>query len=157
MKRLAAALVASVLLAPAAMAATAPEVVAPIHQFIDGFNTGDAKKAFAAFAPGSVSIIDEFAPHLWTGPNAPHAWAAAFEKFAKAAEITDGAVKYGEPTRAEVEGKVAYVILPTVYSYKDHGKPTAEDGQMTFVLRSGAQGWKISAWTWSGPPPHPVN
>lgn len=37
------------------------------RQFIDGFNKGDTKSAFAAC---DISIIDEFAPHLWTGPNA---------------------------------------------------------------------------------------
>ena len=55
-------LIASALLLPAAIAAPAGDVIAPIHQFIDGFNTGDTKSAYAAYATGSISIIDEFAP-----------------------------------------------------------------------------------------------
>ena len=70
--------------------------------------------------------------------------------------MSDGSVTYGEATRSEIEGDLAYVIVPTVYDYKDHGRATTEEGQMTFVLHGGAAGWKITAWTWSGVKPHPA-
>jgi hypothetical protein len=63
---------------------------------------------------------------------------------------------YSDPTRTEVEGNVAYVIVPTVYLYKEHGQPTAEEGQMTFVLARVDGAWKIKSWTWSGITPHPA-
>lgn len=65
-------------------------------------------------------------------------------------------MKYGEPTRTEIGGNVAYVIVPTVYNYKQDGRPTTEEGQMTFVLHAEDGGWKISSWTWSGVKPHPA-
>ena len=148
-------LVASVLLAAVTVAAP-QDVTAPIRQFIDGFNSGDVKSAFAAYASGDIVIVDEFAPHCWVGPNAVKEWAAAYDKHAQANSVSDGAVKYGAPTRTEVEGDVAYVIVPTTYAYKEHDKPLVEEGQMTFVLRSGADGWKISGWTWTGVKPHPA-
>ena len=150
------ALLAGVLLPPAVMAATPADVTVPIRQFIDGFNTGNVKSAYAAYATGNVTIVDEFAPHLWTGPHAPQAWAAAYSRHAQATGVTDGLVKYGTPTRAQVEGSLAYVIVPTVYLYKEHGKPVAEEGQMTFVLVAAAGGWKIRSWTWSRVKPHPA-
>ncbi|MGB7436324.1 MAG: hypothetical protein WBR26_07060 [Candidatus Acidiferrum sp.] len=153
MKKLIFALLMSAL-AFATMAATAGDVTAPIHQFIDGFNTGDVKSAYAAYATGNIVIVDEFAPHLWFGADAPQEWAAAYEKHAATTGVTDGNVKYGAPTRTEIEDDVAYVILPALYSYKQHGKPLAEEGQMTFVLHAGAAGWKISGWTWTGVKPH---
>jgi hypothetical protein len=134
--------------------AAGEDVTVPIHQFIDGFNNGDTKSAFAAYASGDIVIIDEFAPHRWVGPHAAQEWAADYDKHAQATGVTDGIVKYGAPTRTEIEGKVAYVIVPTVYSYKEHGKGVAEKGQMTFVLKDEAGGWKISGWTWSGEKPH---
>jgi hypothetical protein len=143
------------MLARVAVAATG-DVTAPIRQFIDGFNSGDTKSAFAAYASGDIVIVDEFAPHRWVDRNAAQEWAADYDKHAQATGVTDGIVKYGEPTRTEIEGKVAYVIVPTVYSYKEHGKPVAEEGQMTFVLKAEAGGWKISSWTWSGAKPHPA-
>ncbi|MFM5895574.1 MAG: hypothetical protein ACKOQM_14240 [Novosphingobium sp.] len=146
------ALVATPLLADAQTDA----LTKPIDQFIRGFNKGDTKSAFAAYAPGSVSITDEFAPHVWTGPKAPQAWAARYDVHAKATGVTDGIVTWSAPTRVEVEGSVAYVIVPTLYTYKEEGKATREEGQMTFVLTKIGKAWKIRAWTWSGVPPHPA-
>ena len=146
---------ASAAAGPAA-AAMDNSVLTPIHAFIDGFNKGDTTSAFAAYAPGDVAIIDEFAPHHWNGPKAPQTWAADYSKNAAATGVTDGAVKYGAPTRREVAGTRAYVIVPTLYTWKEHGKPMAEEGQMTFALTGKAMAWKIAAWTWSGVTPHPA-
>jgi ketosteroid isomerase-like protein len=147
-------LIVIALIVPAAMAATASDVTAPIHQFIDGFNKGDVQSAYAAYASGDIIIVDEFAPHLWIGPHAPQDWAADYDKHAQAIGISDGSVKYGPPTRTEVEADVAYVVIPTVYNYKEHGKAMTENGQMTFVLRMEKDAWKITAWTWTGVKPH---
>ena len=51
-------------------------------------------------------------------------------------------VKYEAPTRTEIEGDVAYVIMPTVYLYKENGRPMAEEGQVTCVLHIEATGGK---------------
>ncbi len=155
MKKVMLAVLASVLVVPALWAA-AGDVMVPIRQFIDSFNTGDTKSGYAAYAMGDIAIVDEFAPYHWTGPNAAHAWAAGYDKHAKATGVTDGTVKYAEPTRTEMEGALAYVVIPTTYLYKEHGQPMAENGQMTFVLHSQAGAWKISGWTWTGEKPHPA-
>jgi SnoaL-like domain len=154
--RMIAVLLASLIVVDTALAATTAELTAPIHQFIDGFNTGDVKSAYASYAAGDITIIDEFAPHRWTGPKAPQEWAAEYDKHARATGVSEGVVKYSAPTRTEVEGNVAYVIVPTVYLYKEHGQSTAEEGQMTFVLARVDGAWKIKSWTWSGVPPHPA-
>ena len=52
-------------------------------------------------------------------------------------------------------GLISY-RFPTVFAFKEHGRPTVEDGQMTFVLHRGPAGWKIRAWTWTGSKPHPA-
>ena len=147
-------LLASVLLVHAAMRAATGDVTVPIRQFIDGFNTGNVKSAYAAYAKGDILIVDEFAPHRWFGPHAAQDWAADYDKHAKATGVSEGSVKYGAPTRTEIERDEAYVIIPTVYNNKQSGKPTTEEGQMTFVLQAEAGGWKISSWTWSGVKPH---
>lgn len=156
MKKTFLALLTIVLIVPAAMAATNADVTATIKQFIDAFNAGDEKSVSAAYASGDIVIVDEFAPHIWTGSHAPQDWAADYDKHAKATGVSDGIVKYGAPTRAEVEGGAAYVVIPTVYNYNEHGKPIAEEGQMTFVLRSEKSVWKIVSWTWTGVKPHPA-
>jgi hypothetical protein len=155
MKTAIAGLLASVILAHAAHAATADDVVRPIHEFIDGFNRGDTASGFAAYASGPISIVDEFAPHVWMGPDAAHEWAADYGKHAAATGVTDGTVKEGAPTLLSVTGEVAYVVIPAVYTYKEKGTPMSEEAQMTFVLKGGPD-WKIAAWTWNGTKPHPA-
>ncbi len=156
MKQAVIVLLALALCSSAAGPAGQDDVSAPVRQFIDGFNTGNVESAFAAYATGAITIVDEFAPHIWTGPDAARQWAAAYDKHAQATGVTDGRVTYGQPSRTEVDQDVAYVILPTVYFYKEHGKPLQEEGQMTVVLNRQAAGWRIRSWTWSGVKPHPA-
>jgi hypothetical protein len=150
------ALLTSVLLVSVSVAATPADVIKPIRQFIDGFNSGDLKSAYASYAAGDITIVDEFAPHRWNGPHAAQQWAADYDKHALATGVTDGKVTYGEPTRMEIEGDLAYVILPTVYLYKEHGQSMQEEGQVTAVLHLEAGAWKMRGWTWSGVKPHPA-
>jgi len=147
------ALLAGVLCSPAVHAAAPADVTAPIRQFIDGFNNGDTKAALGALATGDITIVDEFAPHLWTGPNAAQQWVADYDSHAKATGVSDGNVQWSAPTRSEIEGDLAYVIVPTIYLYKEHGKAMAEEGHLIFVLHA-ETGWKIRSWTWTGVTPH---
>jgi hypothetical protein len=143
--------------APATKHAAKPvDVPKHIKQFIDGFNKGDTKSAFAAYATGDITIIDEFAPHLWVGPHAPQDWAAEYGKHATATGVTDGNVTYGSVFVSNIEGDVAYVVLPTIYNYKEKGKAITEPGKMAFVLHLESGEWLIRAWCWTGTKPHPV-
>jgi hypothetical protein len=151
-----AALIATLTGAFPALAAPASEPAQPLRTFLDSFNKGDAKAADATYAKGSIAIVDEFAPHAWSGPNAPHAWAAEYDRHAKATGVTDGRVTYGAPTRVEMAGDLAYVVMPTLYLYKERGRPTAEEGSITGVIHREGGAWKIRAWTWSGVKPHPA-
>jgi hypothetical protein len=156
MKHALVAFIALIFCAPAVIPATGDDPAAPIRQFIDGFNSGNVESAFAAYATGPITIVDEFAPHLWTGPNAAHEWADAYDKHAQATGVTDGKVTYGKPTRIEEVADAAYVVLPTVYLYKERGKPLKEEGQITVVLNRESGAWKIRGWTWTGVKPHPA-
>jgi len=144
------------LLTASAAAAADTALSAPIHQFIDAFNKGDAKTAAAAhFA--SVSIIDEVPPHVWTGPKAFATWAADLEKNDKAAGISEEKVTLGAVTREVVSGQTAYVVIAATYTFKQKGVAMREPAQMTFSLAKEAAGWKIAGWTWTGPDPVPAN
>lgn len=153
MKTVMLALLALTLYVPSVMKAADSDVTTPIKQFVDGFNSGDTKSAFAAYATGEITIIDEFAPHFWYGSSAAQDWAAEYDKHAKATGVSDGNVKYGAPLVSNVEGDVAYVTIPTVYNYKEKDKAMTEPATMSFVLIKQSGAWKIRAWTWSGTVP----
>jgi ketosteroid isomerase-like protein len=139
----------------AAAAAGNAALEAPIHQFIDDFNKGDAAGAAAAHLP-SVSIIDEVPPHLWVGPKAFATWAADLAKDDMAHGISEEAVALGAVKREVVSGKTAYVVIAATYTFKQNGAAMHELAQMTFAMRKTADGWKIAGWTWTGPNPTPV-
>ena len=50
----------------------------------------------------------------------------------------------------------AYLIYPSVYTYKLKGVSMRETGRVAIVLRNEASAWKIAAWTWTGTVPKPV-
>lgn len=132
-----------------ALAAQTPDVMFPVHQFVDGFNKGDTKSALAACAE-QTSIIDEFPPHEWHGPGACAKWAAGFDLDAKKNGITETVVTLGKPLHLDVTGDYAYVVVPSDYAFKQKGKPMKESGSLfTFALHRGATGWRIVGWSWS--------
>lgn len=127
---------------------TAHQVMATVHQFLDGFNRNDLKNAVTACAPQS-SVIDDFPPHAWQG-NGCAQWAESYAAFAKAQGATGGVVTIAPPTRLSVDGNTAYVVAPATFSYKLHGKPVTEPGAtFTLALKRIGGNWKITAWAWA--------
>src|SRR4029077_15851131 len=143
------AFVMAVFVAAPVIASEQTDVLAPIHQFVDAFNKGDAKTALAACA-AETSIIDEFPPHEWHGAGACRQWADDYVANAKKDGISDGIVMLGEPKHVDVNGDRAYVVIPTDYTYKQNGKPMKETkSAFAFALHKGAEGWRITAWSWA--------
>jgi SnoaL-like domain len=125
------------------------DVMAPVHQFVDGFNQGNANSALAACADPTY-IIDEFPPYEWHGAGACSTWANDYLADAKKNGITDGVVTLGKPRHVDITGDHAYVVVPANYSFKQNGKSVKETGStFTLALEKGAAGWRITAWTWS--------
>ena len=125
-------------------------IAAPIHQFIDSFDKGDAKAAAAANW-ADLAITDEVPPFAWRGPGTFAGWSGDLASYDAKHGLTGEKVVLGEITRTEIDGDLAYVVVPAVYTFKEHGAPMREAAQMTFALRKGPGGWRISAWTWTGP------
>ncbi len=149
MRKILIALAVVVLATSAASASEKTDVMAPVNQFVDGFNKGDMASALAACAD-QTSIVDDFAPHQWQGTGACAAWAKDFDAEVKKDGMSNGVVTLGKPRHVDITGDVAYVVVPASYTYKEHGKMVNESGStFTVVLRKGGAGWRIIAWTWS--------
>ena len=147
-KILFAAIIAALPAGPA-FASDQSDVMATLHQFIDGFNKGDVKSALATCAE-QASIIDEFAPYEWHGAGACDKWAADFDADAKKNGITDTIVGLGKPKHVDVSGDRAYVVAPVTYAFKLKGKAMKEPhSTMTLALQRTSAGWRITAWAWA--------
>lgn len=138
----------------AAGAQSTPE--AAVRSFMDGFNSGDMAKSAAINSPSGTSIIDEFAPYTWNGPKAFDEWSAAFDVNSKALGVTEPKVTLGRPIVKNITAEHAYLIYPSLYSYKLKDVPMHESGRVAIVLRKEDAAWKIAAWTWTGTVPKPV-
>ncbi len=134
-------------------APTTAELMAAPHQFVDNVELGKFDQAAAALT-ADVTIIDEFAPHAWSGPDAFKHWGADYDATSKAAHMTNFHVKLGDPLVAEAEGDSAYVVAAASETYKQDGKAMAETARMAFALRHEGGVWKIAAFAWAGREPH---
>lgn len=128
--------------------APADEATKFITTVIDKFNGGDVKGWISAQEDNSL-IVDEFAPHMWSGPGSPQRWLDAYARDSKVNGVSGGRVDYGKPLQATSDGKMAYVVLPTTYRFVQKGMKMAEPGSMTFVTKRDGQAWKIASWTYS--------
>jgi ketosteroid isomerase-like protein len=140
-----------------ARAAAPDDVSATIGQFLVAFNKGDVKAAAATHDVANLTITDEVAPYVWKGPKAFDGWLHDLMANDAKAGVTGESVAASAPSRIEIDGDNAYAVVPVVYSFKDHGAPMHEPAQMTLALHKGAAGWKITAWTWTGPKPTPAS
>lgn len=122
--------------------------LAAVHQYIDGFNKGDAQLMAATFAvPGS--ILDGMAPHVWQGPTATQDWYRDV--------LTEGEhgasgylVTLGEALHNKITAESAYIVVPATMTFKVHGKQITQTGAvLTVALRKLADGWRIAAWAWA--------
>lgn len=137
-----------VFVAPAFAGAETKPVLAPIHRFIDSMNKGDANAAAATFAP-DANIIDEFAPYHWQGDDAFAKWGADFAAMSKAGGVSDMHLTLGRPRHVNVSGDHAYVVVPTLITFKQRGKAVREHGTFTFALSGAAGVWRLAAWAWT--------
>jgi hypothetical protein len=148
MRRIWIVLAVAILAVGVAAASDNAEVMATVHQFVDGFNKGDVKSALATCAE-QTSIIDEFPPHEWHGAGACATWAQDYEADAKKNGITDPIVTLGKSRVVDVTADRAYLVFTTDYTYKQNGKPMKETGStFIFALQKGDSGWRITGWAW---------
>ena len=138
--------------AGAASAEDTSAVMAPVDGFLQAFNTHAPLSPY--FGP-SQSVVDEFAPHHWTGPRAVRTWSAGWAAVCKAQGVTGEVGVRGAPTRIEQDARHAYVIVPIVFTYKVNGADGREDGVMSLALDHTTSGWKIAAFAWAGGKPTP--
>ena len=134
--------------ASAQLAGPAEDATRFVTSIIDKFNGGDVNAWLAAQADNTL-IVDEFAPHSWSGAGSPKRWLDAYGKDSEANGIANARVDYGKPLEAVSDGKSAYVVLPTTYRFTQKGLKMAEPSSMTFVMNRDGGSWKITSWTYS--------
>ena len=144
--------VAAILAAlPAAAAQSSgpdPAVMATVDAALGAGQSGDMRKFAEQFAP-DCTFIDEFAPFLWTGPNAIGGYLASGGRMYQETQHAAGRMTAGPPAYVYVSGDRAFVVEPVSGTATVRGKPYAEKGAFAFTLARTEGRWKITSQTWT--------
>jgi ketosteroid isomerase-like protein len=123
------------------------DVLAVVHQWVDGYNKGDTKAALATCADEAV-IFDDIPPYEWHGSGACSAWNDSFNAWAKQSNLTydHSEIKAGH---IEITGDAAYVPTLMIFAMKNKdGVVEADKGTWSLVLKKSGGAWRITGWSW---------
>jgi ketosteroid isomerase-like protein len=124
------------------------DVMAVIHQMVDGFNKGDMKSAAAACADQAV-VVDDTPPHVWQGAGACAAWQVAYEAWTKSNDVAGVSEEISKVRHIDINGNVAYVVQSARLRWAEKGKPMSEAAIETITLKKTGSGWRITGWAWA--------
>ena len=144
------ALAALVAAAPSASAAAPPPIgplVALPAKMMAALIADDEATLRATCAPSST-VIDEFAPYSWSGPDACVTWAAAFKVFAAKMKMSGFKGSVAPKPFIDVSGNRAYVVAKVTFGAMMAGKPMSEQGTWTVVAMKSDGAWKITSLAW---------
>ena len=148
MTRIIIACAAAFLCAGTAAASEKTDVMAVVHQMVDGFNKGDLKSSVAACADQAV-VVDDTPPHVWQGAGACAAWMDAYQAWAKSEDITGISEAIVKVRHIDISGDFAYVVQSAGLTWIEKGKPMSEKAVETVTLKKTSAGWRITGWAWA--------
>ena len=118
----------------------------PVEKIARFIATGDVA-CLSAFATRDVVILENFAPHLFSGPDAVARWASDMREHAKT--LTDLRHSFGPAQDFTRGGEHVFFSLPTHWQGKTQGRPFHEDGGWSFLLVKEAGGWRVKSYGWA--------
>jgi len=99
------------------------------------------------FSDTGVTIIENFSPYLFDGPDAVARWKEGMRAHAKGLENLRPT--FGDPQDFSVEGPKAFFTLPTVWRGIVHGTPFYEEGGWAFLLLREEERWRLRSYGWA--------
>ena len=96
----------------------------------------------------NATVVDEFPPYSWRGPDACVRWATAFKAFIAQAKLTSFQTTIAPNPFVDVSGNHAYLVAQVTFTAMMAGKRVPDVGTWTFVLVKSGTGWKITSLAW---------
>lgn len=129
-------------------------VVVAVLKMVEAVNRGDFPTAVAAFT-GAPVIIEDIAPYVWRGADAPTQWLSAMGANAERLDVQSVLMTLEQPMRIEVDAGAAYALFPGHLSLVAKGSNLLSRGMLTLILLRPENQWLIDSLVWSGPEPAP--
>jgi hypothetical protein len=118
----------------------------PVEKIARFIATGDAA-CLSAFAERDVVILENFAPHLFVGPDAVARWAEGMRDHAKT--LASLKHSFGSAQDFIHEGEHVFFSLPTHWQGTTKGRPFHEDGGWSFLLVKNQNAWRVKSYGWA--------
>ena len=134
-----------VLVCAPVLASDKADVKAAIRHLIADSNSGN-DEAFKADVAEPALFIDEYAPFHWRG--AKDGWLNAFNAYNKDNAVTAAKTTVLSFRHVNVGNGRAYVVLKSLYTYRQHGKPMKEPGEEVFTLTKASGKWLVNGYAW---------
>jgi len=125
-----------------------PALLAPIEKVARFMETGD-ESLLSAFASEGIVILENFAPHLFQGHDALERWAKNILSWHEPPSDLVLKHTFGPPQDISVHDGLAFVSLPTHWSFAQSGESFEEDGGWAFVLVQEAGEWRVRSYGWA--------
>lgn len=138
------------LTAGSAAASDKTDVMAVLHQWVDGYNRGGDMRSAMATCADQAAVVDSIPPYEWHGRRACAKWLDDYNTSNRMNGVTDISASLGKRRYIEITAQHAYVVSPVSLTYKVKGKPMRETGAIwTVVLYKSASGWRITGWSYT--------
>lgn len=108
---------------------------------------GGVASARDAFADRDVTIVENFAPYVFDGPDSVERWSEQMQ--AHLAGVTELRHTFGPAQDFSRAGAAVYFSLPTTWRGLKRGRPFIEDGGWAFVLTWQHGLWRVRAYGWA--------
>lgn len=128
------------------MSAPDEHMMRPIRQLTRFMATLDDLQLDNVFHD-DLTIIENFAPYVFRGPDAAAAWRAGFREHAEG--LTGLVPEFAEAQDFSQTGDRVYFVLPTRWTGESAKRPFTERGGWSFVLAPSGTRWRIAAYAWS--------
>jgi hypothetical protein len=123
------------------------EMMAVAERLARFIATGARDLPAGLFAESGVSIVENFPPYLFEGPDALAAWSQQMQLHLEGQ--TELRHRFEEVQDFSRSGDEVYFSLRTVWSGLNRGKPFEETGGWALVLTRQAESWRILAYGWA--------
>ena len=122
------------------------EMLALVAKIVRFIATGD-DAMLDAFAGNGVVILENFAPHLFSGPDAVSQWAKGMREHA--ATLANLRPSFGPAQDFACDDARAFFSLPTHWQGTSNGRPFQEDGGWSFMLVREDGRWRVQCYGWA--------
>jgi hypothetical protein len=119
----------------------------PVERLAAFIASGGVGSPEGVFADGDVTILENFAPYLFTGDAAVETWALGMQ--AHLSGVTALRHRFGQPQNFSRSGDQVFLSLPTQWSGFVGGRAFTEKGGWCFVLTQQSRHWGIRNYGWA--------